>query len=283
MMKNKICGVIVILCCCFVSTSMAQETNFTLVAPDHPALVHTRVDVSVEKNGRLTLQAQGTLLQGKVTVLLREKVTLLSGDYAGWGYAYSEYKVGNLKGAIYFVFHDNEWQGMLSGAVVGVAQQSTGLEGDMAWRVAKVGRASTQATVDLAFDSYNPGKQSTIQDVWMPVLSDFTLSTDFESTGQYTGSYEQDTTVLLLPAPDGNIHRARQFKGGGLEFGTYQAGMDSGTLWSFIDNTEAVDPFNKKRFGTRDGVLAGTSEIFFNKDATGNTKINGTTIHVSPY
>jgi hypothetical protein len=231
----------------------------------------------------LTLQARGSQLKGKVTVLLQEKVTLLSGDYAGWGYAYSEYKVGNLKGVIYFVFHDNEWQGMLSGDVVGVAQQSSNLEGDMTWQVAKIGRTNTQATVNLDFDSYNPGKITIIQDIWMPVLPGYTLSTAFASTGQYTGSYEQETTVLLLPAPDGNLHRAKNFKGGGLEFGTYQAGIDSGTLWSFIDNAEIADPFNKKRFGTRNGALAGTSEIFFNKDTEGNTKISGTTIHVAPY
>ena len=58
--------------------------------------------------------------------------------------------------------------------------------------------------------------------------------------------------------------------------------MDSGTLWSFLDNTETVDPFNKKRFGTRDGVLAGTSEISFDKDAEGKTKIRDP-IHVAPY
>ena len=282
-MMKKIWGLMIILCCCFVSVAFGDETNFTLVAPDSPALLQTRVDVSVENNGQLTLQAHGTRLKGKVTMRLREKVTLLSGDYAGWGYAYSEYKVGNLKGVVYFVFHHDEWQGMLSGDVVGVAQQSTGLEGDMTWRVAKVGRASTQATVNLTFDSYNPGKQSTIRDVWMPVLPGFKLSTNNDSAGQYIGSYEQETTVLLLPAPDGNIHRARKFKGGGLEFGTYEAGMDSGTLWSFIDNTENVDPFNKKRFGTRDGVLAGTSEISLNKDVDGKTKIKGTAIHVAPY
>ena len=117
----------------------------------------------------------------------------------------------------------------------------------------------------------------------MPVLENFTLLTDADSIGQYIGPYEQVTTVLLLPAPDGNIHRARKFKGGGLEFGIYQAGMESGTVWSFIDNTEIVDPFDKKRFGTRDGALAGTSEILFNKDAKGNTKVIGTAIHVAPY
>ncbi len=59
--------------------------------------------------------------------------------------------------------------------------------------------------------------------------------------------------------------------------------MESGTIWSFIDNTETVDPFNKKRFGTRDGALAGTSEIFFETDAGGKMKISGTAIHVAPY
>jgi hypothetical protein len=283
MMKNKIWGLMTILCCCFVSVAFGEETNFTLAAPDQPDLVQTRVDVSIEKNGQLTLHAQSPQLKGKVTVQLQEKVTLLSGDYAGWGYAYSEYKVGNLKGVIYFVFHDNEWQGMLSGDVVGVAQQSSNLEGDMTWQVAKIGRTNNQATVNLDFDSYNPGKKTIIQDIWMPVLPGYTLSTAFASTGQYIGSYEQETTVLLLPAPDGNLHRAKNFKGGGLEFGTYQAGIDSGTLWSFIDNAEIADPFNKKRFGTRNGALAGTSEIFFNKDTEGNTKISGTTIHIAPY
>ena len=282
-MKNKIWGLMIILSCCFVSLSFAQETNFNLTAPASPTAEKTWVEVSIEKNGHLEFQAVGSLLQGKVRMKLIEKVTVLSGDYAGWGYAYSEYKVGNLKGTIYFVFHHNQWQGMLSGDVVGVAQQSNGPEGDMTWRVANVGRASTQDTVTLAFDSYKPGKQAIIKDVWMPVLSSLKLSTNIDSTGHYRGPYEQETTILLLPAPDGKLRRARKFKGGGLEFGTYQAGMDSGTLWSFIDNTETVDPFNKKRFGTRDGALSGTSEIFFNKDADGKTKINGTAIHVAPY
>lgn len=281
-MKTIWC-LLIILCCCCVSIVNGQETNFTLTAKDQPELVHTRVDVSIEKNGQLTLRASDTRLKAKVTVRLQEKVTLLSGDYAGWGYAYSEYKVGKLKGAIYFVFHDNEWRGMLSGDVVGVAQLSNGLERDMIWRAAKIGGASTQDTINLAFDSYKPGKQTIIQDVWMPVLPSTMLSTVTDSTGQYVGSYEQETTVLLLPAPDGNIHRARQFKGGGLEFGTYEAGVERGTLWSFIDNTENADPFNKKRIGTREGALAGTSEIVFNQDAKGHTRILGNSIHVAPY
>ena len=59
--------------------------------------------------------------------------------------------------------------------------------------------------------------------------------------------------------------------------------MDSGALWSFIDNTKTVDPFNKKRFGTRDGALAGTSEITFIKRPVEDTKIHGSAIHVTPY
>lgn len=280
---KKIWVLLIILGCCFVSVAFGDETNFTLAVPDQTELVQTRIDVSIEKNGQLILQAHGPLMQGEVTVQLQEKVTLLSGDYAGWGYAYSEYKLGNLKGAIYFVFHDSEWRGMLSGDVIGVTQQSRGLESEMTWRVANVGGSSTQATISLTFDSYKPGNQSTIQDVWMPVLPGFTLSSVFASTGQYKGPYEQETTVLLLPAPEGNMHSAKNFKGGGLEFGTYEAGMERGTLWSFIDNTEIADPLNKKRFGTRDGALAGTSEIYFAKDAEGEAKIRGTAIHVAPY
>lgn len=282
-MKNKIWGLIIILCCCFVSASFAGETQFKLAAPERPTVEKTWVEVSIEKNGHIEFQAAGSLLQGTVKMKVIEKVTILSGDYTGWGYAYSQYKIGNQKGVVYFVFHHNEWQGMLSGDVVGVAQQSNGPEGDMTWRVAKVGTASYQETVSLAFESYTPGKQATIQDVWMPVIPSFTLSTDFDSTGHYTGPYQQETTVLLLPAPDGNIRRAKKFKGGGLEFGTYKAGMENGTVWSFIDNTKMVDPFDKKRYGTRDGALAGTSEIFFDKDAGGDTKTNGIAIHVAPY
>ena len=37
----------------------------------------------------LTFQADNSQPQGKITMKLIEKVTLLSGDYAGWGYAYS--------------------------------------------------------------------------------------------------------------------------------------------------------------------------------------------------
>jgi hypothetical protein len=87
----------------------------------------------------------------------------------------------------------------------------------------------------------------------------------------------------MLPAPDGDLRRAKQYKGGGLEFGTYEAGMESGAVWSFLDNTKTVDPFNEKRYGTRDGALAGTSEISFDKDAGGNTRINGTATHVAPH
>lgn len=282
-MMKKIWAVLLILCCGFVSTVQGQETNFSLVGPEQPELVQTKVDVSIEKNGKLTFMANGTQLSGKMTMRLREKVTLLSGDYAGWGYAYSEYKVGKFQGAVYFVFHNNQWRGMLSGDVVGVAQQSTGPAGDMTWRVAKVAGGSTQATVNLAFAGYEPGKKTVIEKVWMPVLPGFKLTTANAGTGQYAGAYEQETTVLLLPAPDGNIHRAKKFKGGGLEFGSYKADFGSGSLWSFIDNTEFVDPFMKKRFGTRDGLLSGTSEISFEKDDMGNTKVSGTTIHVPPY
>ena len=105
-----------------------------------------------------------------------------------------------------------------------------------------------------------------------PVVPGFTLSTN---------GYSQETTVLLLPAPDGNAHNVRKFKGGGLEFGTYQAGTQGGTLWSFLDNTELVDPpFNQKRYGTRDGILAGTSEMFFQNGAGGNSAVNWTTLLV---
>ncbi len=282
-MKNKIWGLMIILSCCLVSVSFAGETQFNLTAPYSPTAEKTWVDVSIEKNGHLEFLAVNSQPQGKVSMKLIEKVTILSGDYAGWGYAYSEYKYGNLKGAIYFVFHHDQWQGMLSGDLVGVAQQSNGLEGFMTWRLAKVNGADSQGTVELAFVSYNPGKQSTIEDVWMPVQTGYTLSTDVDSTGHYSGPYEQQTTVLLLPAPDGNLHHSKKFKGGGLEFGTYQADMESGTVWSFIDNTEAADPFNKKRFGIRDGALAGTSEVSFSKHAGGDTKILGNSIHVTPY
>jgi len=283
MMKNKIWGLMIILSCFLVPASFAEETQFNLSAPDFPTLEKTWVEVGIEKNGQLVFQALGSTLQGKVSIKVIEKVTILSGDYTGWGYAYSKYKIGNQKGVVYFVFHHNEWQGMLSGDVVGVAQQSNGSEGNMTWRVAKADTESFQETVSLAFHSYTPGKQTTIQDVWMPVIHSFRLSTNIDSTGHYTGPYQQETTILLLPAPDGKLRQAKQFKGGGLEFGTYEAGMEDGTIWSFIDNTETVDPFNKKRYGTRDGELAGTSEISFNKDADGNTKILGNSIHVAPY
>jgi len=283
MMKNKIWGLMIILSCCFVSASFAGETQFNFAAPGHQTVEKTWVEVSIEKNGHLEFLAVNSQPQGKVSIKLIEKVTILSGPYAGWGYAYSGYKYGNLKGAIYFVFHHDQWQGMLSGDLVGVAQQSNGMEGFMTWRVAKVSGADSQGTVDLAFVSYNPGKQSTVQDVWMPVLTAYPLSTKIDSAGHYTGHYEQQTTVLLLPAPDGNLHRAKQFKGCGLEFGTYEAGMDSGTVWSFIDNAKNVDPFNEKRYGTRDGALAGTSEISFDKDAGGEKLIIGTAVHVAPF
>jgi len=282
-MKNKICGLMIILSCCLVSVSFAGETQFNLTAPYSPTAEKTWVEVSVEKNGHLEFLAVNSQPQGKVSMKLIEKVTILSGAYAGWGYAYSEYKYGSLKGAIYFVFHYDQWQGMLSGDLVGVAQQSNGLEGFMTWRLAKVNGADSQGTVELAFVSYKPGKQSIVEDVWMPVQTGYTLSTDVDSTGLYTGPYEQQTTILMLPAPDGNIHSSKQYKGCGLEFGTYEAGMDSGTVWSFIDNTKNVDPFNEKRYGTRDGALSGTSEISFNKDSGATKKMKGFTIHVTPY
>ena len=283
MMKNTILGLMIILSCCFVSASFAGETQFNFAAPGHLTVEKTWVEVSIEKNGHLEFLAVNSQPQGKVSMKLIEKVTILSGAYAGWGYAYAEYKYGSLKGAIYFVFQHDQWQGMLSGDLVGVAQQSNGLQGFMTWRLAKINGADSQGTVELAFVSYKPGKQSTIEDVWMPVQTDYTLSTDVDSTGHYSGPYEQQTTVLLLPAPDGNLHHSRKFKGGGLEFGTYQADMESGSIWSFIDNTEAADPFNKKRFGIRDGALAGTSEVSFSKHAGGDTKILGNSIHVTPY
>ena len=59
--------------------------------------------------------------------------------------------------------------------------------------------------------------------------------------------------------------------------------MESGNVWSFIDNTKMVDPFDKKRYGTRDGALAGTSEVSFSKQAGGSIKILGNSIHVTPY
>lgn len=282
-MKNKIWGLMIILSCCLVSVSFAGETQFNLTAPYSPTAEKTWVEVSIEKNGHLEFLAVNSQPQGKVSMKLIEKVTILSGDYAGWGYAYAEYKYGSLKGAIYFVFQHDQWQGMLSGDLVGMAQQSNGLQGLMTWQLAKINGADSQGTVELAFVSYKPGKQSTVEDVWMPVLRSYTLSTAVDSTGHYTGPYEQQTTVLMLPAPDGNLHKSKQYKGCGLEFGTYEAGMDSGTVWSFIDNTKNVDPFNEKRYGIRDGKLSGTSEIFFDQKVKGDKRIIGTAIHVAPF
>ena len=271
-MMKKIWVLMIILCCCFVSVSFAQETNFNLTAPDRPTLIHTRVDVSIEKNGHLEFQADNSLLQGKINMKLIEKVTLLSGEYAGWGYALIQYKAGKLKGSIYIVFNNAEGRGMLSGDVVGVAQQVTGLQSDMIWKVADLEGTSIQGTIDLAFKNYKPGKKTKHLNVWMPVLPNFTLSTN---------GYIQETTLLLLPAPDGNAHNVKKFKGGGLEFGTYQAGTQGGTLWSFLDNTELVDPpFNQRRYGTRDGILAGTSEIIFEHGAGGNSAVNWSTLLV---
>jgi len=262
-MMKKIWGLMIILCCCFVSVSFAQETNINLAGPDRPDIVHTDVNVSIEKNGLLTFQADSSLFQGKITMKVTEKVTLISGDYAGWGYAHIEYKAGNMQGSLYYVFHNDEGRGMLSGDVVGVAQQGTGLEGDMTWRVTSFGGTDTQGTINLTFDSFKHGKTTEYYNIWMPVVPDFTLSAN---------GYSQTTTVLLLPAPDGNPHNVRKFKGSGLEFGTYQAGTESGTLWSFLDNTELVDPqYIQRRYGTRDGVLAGTLEIVFQQGPGGNS------------
>jgi len=271
-MKNKIWGLVIILCCCLVSISFAQETNFTLAVQDSPALVQTRVDVSIEKNSFLTFQADNPLLQGKITMRVVEKVTLLSGDYAGWGYAYLEYNAGKFAGSLYYVFHNDEGRGMLTGDVVGVAQQLTGLQKDMVWKVAILEGTDTQATINLAFNSYKTGKTTQYNNIWMPVVPSFMLSSN---------GYSQETTVILLPAPDGDPHNVRKFKGGGLEFGTYQSGAQSGTVWSFLDNTELVDPpFNQRRFGARDGILAGTAEIVFQQGSGGNSAEGWSTLVV---
>jgi hypothetical protein len=273
-MMKKISVLLIVFCCCFVSMSFGQETNFTFAAPPAlPELESTRVDLSIEKNGTLQFQADGSLLQGKVNMRVTEKLTLLSGDYKGWGYAHIDYKVGKLQGSIYYVFHNDEGRGMLSGDVVGVAQQEGWME-NMTWRVATLDGTNTPATLDLIFDSYNPGKTTLHQDIWMPVLPGFRLSTDDGS------NYEQETTVLLLPAPDGRLQHSRKFKGGGLEFGTYQAAEGIGTLWSFLDNTELVDPFNQRRFGTRDGALAGTAAISFQQGAGGILIVKSSTLYV---
>ena len=83
----------------------------------------------------------------------------------------------------------------------------------MTWRVAKLNGADSQGTVDLAFVSYKPGKQSTVEESGCRCLPGFTLSTDVDSAGHYTGPYEQETTVLLLPAPDGNPHKFEKIQG----------------------------------------------------------------------
>jgi hypothetical protein len=282
-MMKKIWGLLIILSCCFVSVSFGQETSFNLAGPDHPNLIQTRVDVSIEKNGILTFLADNSLLQEKITMTVSEKITLLSGDYAGWGYAHIEYNAGKLKGRIYYVFHEDEGRGMLSGDVIGIVQQATGLHGDMIWRIAKLDGASTQVSINLLIDSYKPGKKTLYQDIWMPVLPSFKLSAVGDNSGEYIGPYDQVTTVLLLPAPDGSVHNVKKFKGGGLEFGSYQAGDQTGTVWSFLDNTEMADPFSQRRYGTRDGILAGTSEIVFLNGAGGNSEVIGTTLHVEQY
>lgn len=264
-MMKKTWGLMIIFWCCFGSVSVAQEMHYILAGPDLPNLVHTDVDVSIEKNGLLAFQADNALLQGKITMKLTEKVSFLTGDYAGWGYAHLQYKMGRLQGSIYYVFNDNEGRGMITGDVVGVARQVNGLQSEMIWRVAELYGKENLATVKLTFDHAKPGKKTLHQNIWMPVLPDFTLSAD---------GYSQATTVLLLPAPDGNPHNVRKYTGGGLEFGTYQAGIESGTLWSFLDNTDLTDPFSQRRYGTRDGFLAGTSEVFFQKDGGTNTAVS---------
>ena len=271
-MKKKIWGLLIILCWCFVSVAFAQETSVSLVAQDSPALVQTSVDVSIEKSGLLTFQADNSLLQGEITMQVVEKVTLLSGDYAGWGYAYLEYNAGKLAGSLYYVFHNDEGRGMLSGDVAGVALQISGLENNMTWRIATLEGTGTQSTVNLAFNSYKPGKTTQYNNIWMPVLPSFTLSAN---------GYSQSTTILLLPAADGDPHNARKFKAGGLEFGTYQTGTGTGNLWSFLDNTQLVDPpFIQKRYGTRDGVLAGTFEVVFQEGTGGNSAEGWSTLVV---
>ena len=275
MMMKKIWGLLIILCCSLVSVAFAQETNFNLVVPDSSTLVNTDVNVSIEKNGILTFQADNPLLQGEVSMKVTEKLTLLSGDYAGWGYALIEYNAGKLKGSLYYVFHNDEARGMLTGDIIGVAQQGAGLEEDMTWRVATLNGTETQVTINLTFNNYKPGKTSEHYNIWMPVLPSFTLSAN---------GYSQETTLLLLPAPDGNPHNARKFKGGGLEFGTYQSGAQGGTFWSFLDNTETVDPpFIQKRYGTRDGILSGTAEISFQNNAGANSAVNQSILLAEPY
>ena len=146
------------------------------------------------------------------------------------------------------------------------------MENDMVWRVATFDGTETQVSLNLTFNIYRPGKTTEHYNIWMPVLPSFMLS---------ASGYSQATTVLLLPAPDGDPHNARKYKGGGLEFGTYQSDADSGTLWSFLDNTELVDPpFNQKRYGTRDGILAGTAEIVFQSSAGGSSASNLSTLLV---
>ena len=95
-MKNKIWGLMIILSFCLVSVSFAGETQFNLTAPYSPTAEKTWVEVSIEKNGHLEFLAVNSQPQGKISVKLVEKITILSGDYAGWGYAYAEYKYGNL-------------------------------------------------------------------------------------------------------------------------------------------------------------------------------------------
>lgn len=268
MMMKIIWGSLIILYC-FVSVAIGQETIGNLTAPDTSAPVFTYADVDIEKNGFLTFQAGNSLLEGEISLKVTEKVTLLSGDYAGWGYAHIEYKAGKLKGSIFYVFNNNEGRGMLIGDLVGVARQKAGLESDMTWNISSLEGENIQANIDLAFAGYKAGKLSRHEDVWVPVLSGYELTTD---------GYSQTTTVLLLPAPNGNPHHVRKFKGCGLEFGTYDFGTHSGSVWSFVDNTETVEPFSQRRYGTRDGVLAGTSEVYFDRSGGGKSAINNSTL-----
>ena len=265
-MMKKIWGLMIILCFFIVSVASGKEMNFNLDAPDQPTLVQNHVNVRIEKNGIMKFSAGSPQLNGTINMRLVESLTLDSGDYAGWGYAFVEYNIGKLKGTIYFVFNNDEYRGMLSGDILGVAEQTAGLQSDMTWKISSIEGTDVQATVNIAYVSYKAGKTTMHEDVWMPVLPGFTLSAN---------DYSQTTTVLLLPAPDGNPHHVRKFKGIGLEFGTYETGTGKGILWALLDNTEMVDPpFNQRRYGTRDGVLAGTSETIFQQGENGNSIVN---------
>ena len=58
--------------------------------------------------------------------------------------------------------------------------------------------------------------------------------------------------------------------------------MSFGIFTPLLDNAEIADPLKKKRFGTRNGALAGTSTISFNKAAKGKTKIGSTLKGIGP-